>query len=106
MAVTRKKLEVKTAFKVITGKMSVMEGMERNQDITVAQMADIAVNGIKTGVKAVATAVFGPVGAVVSTVVTEVVAHVAGDKVKKVVNKGAKKLADAANTVVKKSEKK
>lgn len=36
MAVTRKKLEVKTAFKVITGKMSVTEGMERNQDITVA----------------------------------------------------------------------
>lgn len=59
--------------------------------------------GIKTGVKAVATAVFGPVGAVVSTAVTEVVAHVAGDKVKKVVKEGSKKLADAANTMVKKA---
>ena len=94
--------KIKTAFKVATGKMTVTEGMERNQDITVAQLADVAVKGIKTGVKAVATAVFGPVGAAVSTVVTEVVSHVAGDKVKKAVHEGVKKIADKANTAVKK----
>lgn len=92
---------IKIAFKVATGKMTVTEGLSRTGDVTVASLAGMAADALSTGVKAIATTVFGPVGAVVSNVVSSAVSGLSGSKVGKTISEGVKKVATGAVNVVK-----
>ncbi|WP_044973324.1 hypothetical protein [Ruminococcus sp. HUN007] len=92
---------IKIAFKVATGKMTVSEGLSRAGDVAVSVLAGMATDALKTGVKVAATAVFGPVGAAVSTVVTSSLSKMAGGKIATAVSEGVKKVATGAVNIVK-----
>lgn len=92
---------IKIAFKVATGKMTVTEGLSRAGDVSVSVLAGMAEKALSKGFKAIATTVFGPVGAVVSKTVTSVISEIAGPNVKEAISEGIKKVTTGAVNVVK-----
>lgn len=87
--------------KMVTGELTVKEGMEKMEQTTVA-----AVAGITSGAKGAATgaivgSVFGPVGTVVGGFVGGTIGYMAGSKVGETVVKGVQKIREKAKEVIK-----
>lgn len=92
---------VKVVGKIVTGELSVKEGIEKIEQTTVATLAGLATMGKGATIGATAGAIFGPVGAAIGGFVGGTVGYMAGSKVGETVVKGAQKIREGAVNVAK-----
>lgn len=92
---------VKVLGKVASGELTLKEGLDKMQEVTVSTVAGIAASTKGAAIGAAVGTVFGPVGTVVGGVVGGTIGYIAGSKVGEVVVKTAQKVRDAAVDVVK-----
>lgn len=93
--------DAKVVGKMMTGELSVKEGIEKIEQTTVATAAGLVAMGEGAAIGAAAGAVFGPVGAAIGGFVGGTVGYMAGSKVGETVVKGAQKIRDGAVKVAK-----
>lgn len=92
---------VKVVGKIVTGELSVKEGIEKIEQTTVATVAGLATMGKGATIGATAGAIFGPVGSAIGGFLGGTVGYMAGSKVGENVVKGAQKIRDGAVNVAK-----
>jgi hypothetical protein len=93
--------DAKVVGKMMTGELSVKEGIEKIEQTTVATAAGLVAMGEGAAIGAAAGAIFGPVGAAIGGFVGGSVGYMAGSKVGETVVKGAQKIRDGAVKVAK-----
>ncbi len=87
---------VKVVGKVVSGELSLKEGIEKMEQTTVATAAGLVTMAEGAAAGAAIGAVFGPVGAAVGGFVGGSVGYMAGSKVGETLVKGAQKVRDCA----------
>lgn len=96
--------DVKVVGKMVTGELSLKEGIDKIGQTTVATAAGLTAMGKGAAIGAAAGTVFGPIGAAVGGFVGGSVGYMAGSKVGETIVKGAQKVRDvvceAAGAVV------
>ena len=96
--------DAKVVGKMVTGELSLREGIDKIEQTTVATAAGLATMGEGAAIGAAAGAVFGPIGAAVGGFVGGSVGYMAGSKVGETIVNGAQKVRDvvceAAGAVV------
>ena len=92
---------VKILGKVATGELTVKEGLNKMEQITVATVAGITSSMKGTAIGATIGSVLGPVGTVVGSFVGGTVGYIAGSKVAETVVKGVQKVRSKAREVIK-----
>lgn len=93
--------DAKVVGKMMTGELSVKEGIEKIEQTTVATAAGLVAMGEGAAIGAAAGAILGPVGATIGGFVGGTVGYMAGSKVGETVVKGAQKIRDGAVKVAK-----
>ena len=93
--------DAKVVGKMMTGELSLKEGIEKIEQTTVATAAGLVAMGKGAAIGATAGAIFGPVGAAIGGFVGGTVGYMAGSKVGETVVKGAQKIRDGAVKVAK-----
>lgn len=93
--------DAKIVGKMMTGELSVKEGIEKIEQTTVATAAGLVAMGEGAAIGAAAGAIFGPVGAAIGGFVGGTVSYMAGSKVGETVVKGAQKIRDGVLDVAK-----
>lgn len=93
--------DAKVVGKMMTGELSLKEGIEKIEQTTVATAAGLVAMGKGVAIGATAGAIFGPVGAAIGGFVGGTVGYMAGSKVGETVVKGAQKIRDGAVKVAK-----
>lgn len=93
--------DAKVVGKMMTGELSVKEGIEKIEQTTVATAAGLVAMGEGAAIGAAAGAIFGPVGVAIGGFVGGTVGYMAGSKVGETVVKGAQKIRDGAVKVAK-----
>ncbi len=93
---------VKIAGKVMVGKLSLKDGMDKMEQTTVSTLAGLAAMGKGAATGAAIGTIFGPVGTAVGGFVGGTVGYLGGSKVAETIVKGAQKIRDGASKVVKK----
>lgn len=93
--------DAKVVGKMMTGELSVKEGIEKIEQTTVATVASLVAMNEGAAIGAAAGAIFGPVGAAIGGFVGGTVGYMAGSKVGETVVKGAQKIRDGAVKVAK-----
>lgn len=91
---------VKVVGKMMTGDLSLKEGIEKIEQTTVATAAGLVMMGESAAIGAAAGAIFGPVGVAIGGFVGGTVGYIAGAKVGETIVKGAQKIRDGAVKVV------
>lgn len=92
----------KVAYKMLTGALSMRQGVDRMEQVTVSAIAGIACAAKGASVGASVGAVLGPVGAVVGGFVGSAVGYMAGSHVGEKLAKGRQKLRDKVFDTAKK----
>jgi len=92
---------VKILGKVLSGEMSLKQGLSAAADATCATVAGIAASVKGSAIGAAIGTVLGPVGTAVGGFVGGTIGYIAGSKFGQAVSKAAKKVCSAAKTVVK-----
>ena len=93
--------DAKVVGKMMTGELSLKEGIEKIEQTTVATVAGLVTMGEGAAIGAAAGAIFGPVGAAIGGFVGGTVGYMAGSKVGETIVKGAQKIRDGAVKVAK-----
>lgn len=93
--------DAKVVGKILTGELSLKEGIEKIEQTTVATAAGLVTMGEGTAIGAAAGAIFGPVGVAIGGFVGGTVGYMAGSKVGETIVKGAQKIRDCAVNVTK-----
>lgn len=93
--------DAKVVDKMMTGELSVKEGIEKIEQTTVATAAGLVTMGKGTAIGAAIGTVFGPVGTAIGGFVGGTVGYMAGSKVGETIVKGAQKIRDGAVKVAK-----
>lgn len=91
----------KVVGKMVSGKLSMKEGIEKLEQTTVATVAGLAAMGKGAAIGATIGTVFGPVGTAVGGFVGGTIGYMAGSKVGETIVKGAQKIRDGAMKVAK-----
>ncbi len=91
--------DTKIVGKMITGELSVREGIDKIEQTTVATVAGLSTMGKGAAIGAAVGNVFGPVGTAVGGFVGGTIGYMAGSKVGETVVKGAQKIRDGARKV-------
>lgn len=91
----------KVVGKMMTGGLSVKEGIEKIEQTTIATTAGLVLMGEGSTIGIIAGMLFGPVGSAIGAFVGGTVAYMAGAKVGETVVKGAQKIRDGAIKVAK-----
>ena len=94
--------DVKVVGKMVSGELSMREGIDKLEQTTVSTVAGIASTGKGAAVGAAIGTVFGPIGTAVSGFVGGAVGYMAGSKVGETIVKGAQKIRDGARKVISK----
>jgi hypothetical protein len=92
---------VKVASKIVTGEMTLSEGLKQMEVTTASTVAGIAASAKGTALGASIGMVFGPVGAAVGGLVGGTIGYMAGSKIGETVAKGVQKVRDYAVDKVK-----
>lgn len=96
--------DVKVVGKMVTGELSLREGIDKIEQTTVATTAGLAAMGEGSAIGATIGTVLGPVGTVVGGFIGGTVGYMAGSKAGETIVKGAQKVRDfvcgAAGAVV------
>lgn len=92
---------VKVIVKMASGELTVKEGIDKMEQITVSTVAGIAASVKGTMIGATIGTVFGPVGTAVGGFIGGTVGYMAGSKVGETVIKGVQKGREVAKDVVK-----
>lgn len=92
---------VKIVSKVVTGELTVQEGLDQMEQTTVSTVAGLAAGAKGTAIGAKIGTVFGPIGVVVGGFVGGTVGYMAGSEVAKTVVKGVQKVREKARNIVK-----
>ncbi|MGM7636600.1 hypothetical protein [Bacillus sp. Hm123] len=92
---------VKIIGKIATGELTVKEGIDKMEQVTVSTIAGIAASVKGTMVGATIGTVFGPIGTAVGGFIGGTVGYMAGSKVGETVVKGVQKVREVAKDVVK-----
>lgn len=92
---------VKVIGKMVTGELSLKEGIEKIEQTTVATTAGLAAMGEGAAIGAAAGTIFGPVGMAIGGFVGGTVGYMAGSKIGETVVKGVQKIRDGAVKVAK-----
>lgn len=93
---------VKIAGKVMVGKLSLKDGIDKMEQTTVSTLAGLATMGKGAATGAAIGTIFGPVGTAVGGFVGGTVGYLGGSKVAETIVKGVQKIRDGASKVVKK----
>ncbi|MGN0464772.1 MAG: hypothetical protein ACI4F9_00295 [Lachnospiraceae bacterium] len=93
--------DVKVVGKMMTGELSVKEGIEKIEQTTVATTAGLVTMGKGASIGAAVGTVFGPVGTAIGGFVGGTIGYMAGSKVGETIVKGAQKIRDGAVKVAK-----
>lgn len=93
--------DAKVIGKMVTGELSVKEGIEKIEQTTVATAAGLVSMGKGTAIGATIGTVFGPVGTAIGGFIGGAVGYMTGSKIGETVVKGAQKLRDGAVKTVK-----
>lgn len=93
--------DAKIVGKMMTGELSVKEGIEKIEQTTVATVAGLVAMGKGATIGAAAGAILGPVGAAIGGFIGGTVGYMAGSKIGETVVKGAQKIRDGACKVSK-----
>jgi len=91
--------DAKVVGKIITGELSVKEGIDKIEQTTVATVAGLATIGKGSAIGAAVGTVFGPVGTAVGGFLGGTIGYMAGSKVGETIVKGAQKIRDGARKV-------
>ena len=94
--------DVKVVGKMVSGELSMREGIDKLEQTTVSTVAGIASTGKGAAVGAAIGTVFGPIGTAVGGFVGGAVGYMAGSKVGETIVKGAQKIRDGARKVISK----
>jgi len=92
--------DVKIIGKMVTGELSVKEGIEKIEQTTVSTTAGLVAMGKGTAIGASLGAIFGPAGAAIGGFVGGTVGYMAGSKIGETVVKGVQKLRNGVRKVV------
>ena len=92
----------KVMGEMVTGDLSVKEGIEKIEQTTVSTAAGLVAMGEGSTIGAAIGTVFGPVGSAIGGFIGGTVGYIAGSKVGEAVVKGAQKIRDGAIKVAKK----
>lgn len=92
---------VKVIGKIATGELTIKEGIDKMEQVTVSTVAGIAASTEGALIGATIGTVFGPVGTAVGGFVGGTVGYMAGSKVGEIVVKGVQKVRQVAKDVVK-----
>ncbi|MBF1706831.1 MAG: hypothetical protein HXO80_09215, partial [Selenomonas sp.] len=92
---------IKIVGKMASGELSVKEGVERMEQVTVATVAGMATMGEGAALGASIGVAFGPIGAAIGGFVGGTIGYMAGSKVGETVVKGIQKIRSAAVSTVK-----
>lgn len=92
---------IKIVGKMASGELSVKEGVERMEQVTVATVAGMATMGKGAALGASIGVAFGPIGAAIGGFVGGTIGYMAGSKVGETVVKGMQKIRSAAVSTVK-----
>lgn len=92
---------VKVAGKIASGELTVKEGLEKMEEITVSTVAGIAAGAEGAALGAAIGSVVGPVGTVVGGFVGGTIGYMVGSEVGKAVVKATQKVRDCAVSAVK-----
>lgn len=93
--------DIKVIGKMVTGKLTFKEGVEKLEQTTVATAAGLATMGKGAALGASIGTVFGPVGTAIGGFVGGTVGYLAGSKVGETIVKGVQKFRSKAMEVVK-----
>ena len=93
--------DVKVAGKMITGELSLREGIDKIEQTTVATTAGLITMAEGTALGAEIGTVFGPAGTAIGGFLGGAVSYMAGTKVGETIVKGAQKLRDGAKKIAK-----
>ena len=94
--------DAKVLGEMVTGDLSVKEGIEKIEQTTVSTAAGLVAMGEGSTIGAAIGTVFGPVGSAIGGFIGGTVGYIAGSKVGEAVVKGAQKIRDGAIKVAKK----
>ena len=94
--------DAKVMGEMVTGDLSVKEGIEKIEQTTVSTAAGLVAMGEGSTIGAAIGTVFGPVGSAIGGFIGGTVGYIAGSKVGEAVVKGAQKIRDGAIKVAKK----
>lgn len=92
---------VKIIGKMATGELTLKEGLDKMEQVTVSTVAGIATSVKGAAIGATIGTVFGPVGTAVGGFIGGTVGYMAGSKVGEMVTKGVQKVREVAKTIVK-----
>lgn len=92
---------VKVMGKMATGELTVKEGLERMEQVSVSTVAGITASAKGTAIGAAIGTVFGPAGTVVGGFIGGTVGYMAGSKVGETVVKGVQKIREKTKEVAK-----
>lgn len=92
---------VKVIGKIATGELTLKEGFDKMEQVTVSTVAGIAASAKGAAIGATIGTVFGPVGTVVGGFIGGTVGYMAGSKVGEIVVKGVQKVREVAKSVTK-----
>lgn len=93
--------DAKVVGKMMSGELSLKEGVEKIEQTTVAATAGLAAMGKGSAIGAAVGTIFGPAGAVMGGFVGGMIGYTAGAKVGETIVKGAQKIRDGAVKAVK-----
>lgn len=86
--------DVKVVGKMVTGELSLREGIDKIEQTTVATAAGLTAMGEGAAIGAATGTIFGPVGTAVGGFIGGTVGYMAGSKVAETIVKGAQKVRD------------
>ncbi|KYH31392.1 hypothetical protein CLTEP_23880 [Clostridium tepidiprofundi DSM 19306] len=92
---------VKVVGKIATGELTLKEGFDKMEQVTVSTVAGITTSVKGAAIGATIGTVFGPVGTAVGGFIGGTVGYMAGSKVGETVAKGVQKVREVAKNVVK-----
>lgn len=92
---------VKIAGKVATGELTVKEGIEKMEQVSVSTVAGIATSVKGAAIGAAVGTAFGPVGIAAGGFIGGTIGYMAGSKVGEAVVKGAQKIHNGAKKIAK-----
>lgn len=93
--------DAKVAGKMMSGELSLREGVDKMEQTTVATAAGLVTMGKGAAIGAEAGIIFGPVGTAIGGFVGGTIGYMAGSKVGETITKGVQKLRDGAIKVAK-----
>lgn len=93
---------VKIFGEVAKGNLTIQEGVEKMERVTISTAAGIATSAKGTAIGAAIGAVLGPAGIAVGGLIGGAVGYMAGSKVAETITRGAQKIRSAVTKVVKK----